>query len=370
MIRIRCLGQLSVIRDGSQLPPGAIQPRRMGLLALLAAAGERAQGRERLTGLLWPDSDEERARGSLAQALYSLRKDLGSEDAIQGVRELRLNPEFVETDLWDFETHRSSGSLARAVEEYTGPFLEGFHLPGLAEFDRWREEERAAWAGRHLEVVERLAALAEQGDDRVAAVKWWRRAASQEPHNARLIIRLMRAMARGGDRAGAIRQSEIYAAMLERELELAPDPAVLKEAEAIRKGGQGAGEPASQRTAAPPTIPAPAAGSAPEPVPMPLPVPVALPPRRRRTAPVLAGLLVVAAGVVTFALTRNRPESLEERRVLVAPLSNETGDSTLSLVGPMVAEWVTRGLSETGLVEVMDSRTVLEATRDAGRCGT
>jgi tetratricopeptide (TPR) repeat protein/TolB-like protein len=56
-------------------------------------------------------------------------------------------------------------------------------------------------------------------------------------------------------------------------------------------------------------------------------------------------------------------------RVVVAPLENRSGDASLDAVGSMVAEWITQGLLRTGLVQVVDARTMLETARDAGRSG-
>ena len=85
MLRIKCLGQLTVLReDGQPLAGAASQPRRLAILALLARAGDRGITREKVIGYLWPDSDEERARRLLSQAVYMLRRDLGSDDAIVG----------------------------------------------------------------------------------------------------------------------------------------------------------------------------------------------------------------------------------------------------------------------------------------------
>ena len=63
MLRIKCLGQLTVVgEDGELLTGAASQPRRLAILALLARAGERGITREKIIGYLWPDSDDERAR--------------------------------------------------------------------------------------------------------------------------------------------------------------------------------------------------------------------------------------------------------------------------------------------------------------------
>lgn len=93
MKRIQTLGGLAVF-DGARLLGGnAQQPRRLALLAVLARAGDRGVNRDRLATLLWGDLEPDRARRNLNQALYAIRQDLGSEEAILGTRDLRLNPE-------------------------------------------------------------------------------------------------------------------------------------------------------------------------------------------------------------------------------------------------------------------------------------
>ena len=99
MKRIQTLGGLAVFDGPRPLGGNARQPRRLAILAVLARAGDRGVNRDRLAGLLWGDVEEDRARRSLNQALYALRQELGSEEAILGTRDLRLNPELIETDV-------------------------------------------------------------------------------------------------------------------------------------------------------------------------------------------------------------------------------------------------------------------------------
>ena len=53
--------------------------------------------------------------------------------------------------------------------------------------------------------------------------------------------------------------------------------------------------------------------------------------------------------------------SLVERRVVVAPLENETGDPSLDAYGRLGAEWITEGLHRTGVVDVVPSLTATQA---------
>ena len=75
-----------------------------------------------------------------------IRRDLGSDDAITGTKDIRINPDLVSCDLWDFRDAHATGALDRAVELFRGRFLEGFHLPGAESFEQWVEATRAALA--------------------------------------------------------------------------------------------------------------------------------------------------------------------------------------------------------------------------------
>jgi DNA-binding SARP family transcriptional activator/TolB-like protein len=236
MIRIQTFGGFSVRDDdGRPLSGAAAQPRRMAVLALLARAGDRGIARERIVALLWPDVEEERARNSLAQTLYTLRRYLGGDEIIGGIQELRLDADRVSADVAEFRAAVTRGEDARAAEIYVGHFLDGFHVPGAAELERWIEEERQAFAHDHARVLESLARSATTARDAPAAVTWWRKLAAHDPLNARVAIALMEAMAAAGDRAGALHHARIYETLLEQDLDLPPDRDVVRLAERLRR---------------------------------------------------------------------------------------------------------------------------------------
>lgn len=236
MLQIRTLGGLSVLEGARPVSGSAQQPRRLAILALLARAGARGVSRDRLLLLLWPDADEERGRRGLNQALYALRQDLGGEDAILGAKELRLNPEIIESDVQRFLEARSSGRPAEAAAMWGGPFLDGFNLSGVPDFERWVEEERAALSHMYAETLEGLAQAADAKGDAPGAVTWWRRLAAQDPLNARVAEALVRSLVKAGDAPGALRHIEVHASLRQEELALGPEPALVRLSERIRKG--------------------------------------------------------------------------------------------------------------------------------------
>jgi Tol biopolymer transport system component/DNA-binding SARP family transcriptional activator len=222
-------------RDGQRLTGAASQPRRLALLALLASAGEHGMTRDQVLGMLWPESDEERARKGLNQALYALRQEMGADEVFLGTREVRLNPDFITSDLADFTRACKAGQLDRATALYIGPFLDGFHISEAPEFERWLEEERAGLARDYATALQRLALRAAERGERIEAVEWWRKLAAQDPLNARVAIGLMEALVAAGDRPGALQHARVYEVLVQQELEAPPDHAVVALAAKIRR---------------------------------------------------------------------------------------------------------------------------------------
>lgn len=142
------------------------------MLALLAIAGERGVTRDTLLSYLWPDVDEERGRRALTQALYALRRDLGSDEAFLGMKDLRLNPDMVTSDVAEFRDSASAGDLDRAAAVWRGAFLEGFHLPGSDTFERWVEDQRAGLKHDYTALLDQLAARARERGDAKTAAGW------------------------------------------------------------------------------------------------------------------------------------------------------------------------------------------------------
>jgi TolB-like protein len=114
--------------------------------------------------------------------------------------------------------------------------MDGFFLDGSPEFERWLETERAGLFRAYGEALETLAIDAESGSDRASASRWWALLAQHEPLSSRVIMRLMAALAAHGDRAEALQQAQRYEVGVGRDLEAAPNPAVLALADRLRRG--------------------------------------------------------------------------------------------------------------------------------------
>src|SRR3989440_267082 len=92
--------------------------------------------------------------------------------------------------------------------------------------------------------------------------------------------------------------------------------------------------------------------------------------RRGRRVAVALGVVLAVVGVgAAVRLLRGSGWHLNDRRVVVAVIENHTGDPSLDNVGHMAADWVTQGLAQTGLVEVVPSVSVMSSSRTPGGHG-
>ena len=231
--------------------PVAGSGRRLALLALVAAAGPAGISRDRVVALLWPESDEERARHALAQVRYSLRKSVGLP-LIRGEAELRPDPASLTSDLADLEAAHAAGDYAGVARLYQGRFLHGFRLPGAApEFHQWIEAERARLVRIAGQAWESLARKAEADGDARAAVAAWETRSDLDPFDARVLLQLLSALVRVGDRAGALHRAERYAERVASQLGVPPDPRVVALAERLREEGGALPPEPTVRSAAP-----------------------------------------------------------------------------------------------------------------------
>ena len=219
MFRLVTFGGLALVDDGGTTV--ATPRRRLALLALLAAAGQRGLTRDRLVLQLSPEKTPDKARHSLEQLVYELRRQV--DDALfLGTDPLQLNPDVMASDLSEFEDACVRGAFADAAARYRGPFLDGFYLDDSEEFERWVDAERARLAKRCTDALEQMARrFAEQGD-LAAAVASWRRLVTLNPLSARATLALMTALADAGERAEAIRLGRAYQVLIRHELGAEP----------------------------------------------------------------------------------------------------------------------------------------------------
>jgi serine/threonine-protein kinase len=251
MLRLKTFGGVLLLEAGGPHQGAAAQRRRLALLALLASAGDRPISRDKILTYFWPDADPERGRHALGQALHAVQRALDTSDLFLGTAALQLNPARITTDVGEFVSAAAAGHRERAVGLYAGPFLDGFHLEGLREFEGWASAERRRHADAASEILAQLAAAAAARRDHAGAVGWWRRLVAHDPLDSGATLCLMQALATVGDRPGALRAASIHEALVRQQLEADVDPAVAALVAQI-KGGQFVPAPGPPAGAEPP----------------------------------------------------------------------------------------------------------------------
>lgn len=215
--RLTLLGGFSLL-VGDDVMPLARSPQR--LLALLALRGV-ALHREHAAGLLWSDSTEARAYGSLRSTLWKLRATGFMMVGIRG-DSLELSPD-VDVDV------RQVTTLARAViagwfgEEavtlleprFSGELLPGWH-------DEWVLPERERHRQLSLHALESLCEYLTAAGRYGAAALAGLAAIDREPLRESAHRALMKVHLAEGNAGEAIRRYRHYEEMAARELGVGP----------------------------------------------------------------------------------------------------------------------------------------------------
>jgi DNA-binding SARP family transcriptional activator len=213
------------LRDGFRLLEGdravAVPSRERRVLAALALQGRRP--RAHLSGLLWPDSEERRAQGSLRAAIWRIQQVahglLTEEDGLLG-----LVPD-VEVDVHELRNlaHRVANrepleDAERALEVLgCGPLLPGW-------YDDWVLDQRAQLQQQQLRCLETLAKGFIEEGRLDAALQAAMTAATLEPLRESAHRTLIRVHLEDGNHVEAVLVYQEFSQRLRRELGIAASP--------------------------------------------------------------------------------------------------------------------------------------------------
>ena len=221
MLEVNLLGQFEVLRDGRRV---TIPTRNaQSLLAYLVLNEGKAHRREKLAGLLWPDSSEENARSNLRHELWRLRKALDSEGESYFVAD-DLTIAFSPQGEYSLDVHKLEGvtlesstaeSLIKALSAYRGELLPGF-------YDEWVFVERDRLNALYEAKIARLLEIL-QGEGRWEEVlEWGMRWIALGGWPEPAYRAMMTAYANTGDISKAVTTYERYAQALQKELGMKP----------------------------------------------------------------------------------------------------------------------------------------------------
>ncbi|MCP4932795.1 MAG: AAA family ATPase [bacterium] len=169
MLEIRLLGQFH-IRQNEALVEIPTRPAKK-LLAYLALKEGLQQQRDKLAGLLWPDSDELSARRNLRSTLWRLRKAMGDTCFLSDKTSITFvapDAGWVDTAVLQ-EKSRETEGLLTAVSAYSGELLPGW-------YDDWiileRERLQAIYERKLQQLLDQLLA-AQQWDETIHWAEQW-----------------------------------------------------------------------------------------------------------------------------------------------------------------------------------------------------
>ena len=264
MLNFQILGRIDISggSDGGTDPSGLLsQPKPTALLVYLALARPGTlKRRDALAAMLWPESDQKRARAALSQTLYVIRKHLGSDVVItRGTEDVGVVNGGIRIDALEFHHLLEGGEREQALGLYGGELLPSFYLPDTPSFEHWLDTERSRLRRSAATAAWQLAEEYEGKGNQERSSNWARRAVSIDPHDEAALRQLMETLSRLGDRTGALAEYHRYRKRLWGEMELEPESdtsALAAEIDAEGKRGEGpqvqapltvAPEPAEER---------------------------------------------------------------------------------------------------------------------------
>src|SRR6266702_1717427 len=235
-------------------------------LAYLATEGGVPE-RQKLTRLLWPESDMAHGRTALRITLLQLRHILEENASPECAAHLLITHDTIGLDLasgidldlhalesaWKLARvlpapvaprfiegvqvearHTLIAQLDRAATLYRGSFLQDFTLRNTLDFDNWVGMQQGYWYQRIEQVFDWLSQLqSAEGEleQAIATVERWR---SFDPLNEDISLRLMQLQFASGNRVAALKTYETYQDVLMTELSLKPSPKMFAQAAFIR----------------------------------------------------------------------------------------------------------------------------------------
>ncbi len=257
-LKIAMLGPPEVEHRGYQLTFS--ERKALALLAYLGAEGGMHE-RQRLTRLLWPESDMAHGRTMLRITLLHLRHILEEDASPERESHLFITHDTLGLDLAsgvDLDLHALEAAwklvrvlpapeavqgevrrtliaqFQRAAALCRGGFLQDFTLRDTLDFDNWVCMQQGYWYQRIEQVFDWLSRLqSAEGslEQAIATVERWR---CFDPLSEDISLRLMQLQFATGNRIAALKTYQAYQDVLMRELCAKPSPKLVALADMLR----------------------------------------------------------------------------------------------------------------------------------------
>ena len=264
-LRLKLLGSFEARRSSGQTVEISGK-KGQALLAYLAFHPGKGLPREKLVNLLWSDREDAQARGSLRQALVTLRRDLEGIDPAPLLFErdtIAGDAAAISSDVVEFQWLAASSApddLRQAAKLYEGELLDGLAIRDPA-FEEWLSAERSRLREIAIAVLDRLAALSTDAE----AVTVAKRLLALDTLREASYRALMSIYADQGHFDQAMRQYQACRDVLRRELGTEPSKQTTDLYRAINEGRYRPA-PSNEAPAPEPAMQAPATAKPPSPL--------------------------------------------------------------------------------------------------------
>ena len=237
-LSVSLVGRLTMSLNGR--PVELRTQKAAAVLSYLALTESKHERRERLVGLLWSRSDEEKARGSLRQVIRELRsafENAGYSGFAADRLSIHLDPAMVEVDIESIIRLAETGSVHPLLLNV--PQLDDHILEGLADLDPsfrvWVLAKRQTIHDRLMRslgagFVAKDVGAGAKNDIATAIV-------NLDPTHEEASCHLMQVHAEQGDVAGALRIYEALWNLLDRDYDMEPSLATEELVAKIKLGG-------------------------------------------------------------------------------------------------------------------------------------
>jgi DNA-binding SARP family transcriptional activator/TolB-like protein len=225
-LSVSLVGRLAIRFNGQLVE---LRTQKAGaVLSYLALIEAKHESRERLVGLLWSRSDEEKARGSLRQVIRELRSTFeaaGYHGFTAGRLSIHLDPAMVEVDVESIIKAAETGSVHSLL--LNTPNLEEHILEGLDDLDpSFRVWVLAKRQTIHDRLMRSLGPALVATDVSASARKDIAAAiVNLDPTHEEASCHLMQVHAEQGDVAGALRIYKALWDLLDEDYGMEPSPA-------------------------------------------------------------------------------------------------------------------------------------------------
>lgn len=237
-LTINMLGPVEIFRDPAR-PLAAdawVTKRARDILCFIASRRHRRASKDSIIDTFWGETDFDAVEKNFHPTISHIRKALNSNQALKQNfllyrdGDYQLNPEFsYRIDTEEFDRFVSEGEQARRARDFTsciesyekaialyrGEFMQG-------SYDEWVEEQRSYYREKHLQMLEALAAVAQNAEDWTRSLQLAHEILRDDPFREDIHCMIMRAHAALGNRMAVKEQYDALRRLLKKELGVEP----------------------------------------------------------------------------------------------------------------------------------------------------